>query len=260
MSTPNLIETSTESAARELAHDHARLDEILADVRSMLADGELERAEYVFRDLHEGLLHHIRVEDELLFPLLEKHAMLQPAAQVMRQEHRRIVAILATLEDALAGEHAAEAKELARATRGRAGVRTTTKRSACSIRAWIGCSTPASAPRSPTSSRAADRAVDAGTARFDAQFARFACPGPLDEWSGACSGLAACEARRESCSSWPRSPDARAPKARPVRRARAARAAKAAQTDRPGPDGDAGVPGARVRAAARGSTPARPRG
>jgi regulator of cell morphogenesis and NO signaling len=110
MSTPNRIETPIESAARELAHDHARLDEILDDVRSMLADGELERAEYVFRDLHEGLLRHIRVEDTLLFPLLEKHPMLQPAAQVMRQEHRRIEGILAALEDALAEERAAEAK------------------------------------------------------------------------------------------------------------------------------------------------------
>jgi hemerythrin-like domain-containing protein len=110
MTTEQIIATHFESAARELQRDHARLDELLDDVRSMIGDGELERAEYVFRELYDGLVRHIRAEDTILFPQLEKHPLLQAPAMVMRGEHRRIVALLGALKDALEHERGREAQ------------------------------------------------------------------------------------------------------------------------------------------------------
>ena len=53
-----------------LTADHRRLDKIIADVCRSVEEGELERAEHTYQEYMEGLLRHIRVEEDLLFVAL----------------------------------------------------------------------------------------------------------------------------------------------------------------------------------------------
>jgi iron-sulfur cluster repair protein YtfE (RIC family) len=86
-----------------LSWDHDRLDGILADVTRMVDDGELERAEHTYSDFREGLQRHIRIEEEILFPLFEQRTgMVRGPTEVMRQEHRVIKEAMDLMAEALA--------------------------------------------------------------------------------------------------------------------------------------------------------------
>jgi hemerythrin-like domain-containing protein len=90
-----------EGITQNMQQDHHRIDGIAADLGAMIEDGEMERADYAFADLDEGLRRHIRIEEELLFPVIEaKTGMLGPT-RVMRIEHQRIAARLDELKEAL---------------------------------------------------------------------------------------------------------------------------------------------------------------
>ncbi|HZS42133.1 MAG TPA: hemerythrin domain-containing protein [Polyangia bacterium] len=110
MHTHARFDPATGGAGADLTRDHARLDGILDDVRSLLADDEVERAEYVYRDFFEGLLRHVRVEEQILFPALDRHALLQAPTAAMRAEHRRIVSLAGGLKRALENERTAQAR------------------------------------------------------------------------------------------------------------------------------------------------------
>lgn len=84
-----------------LSDDHQRLDRVIADLCAMVEDGEMERAEYSFRDLDAQLRRHIRVEEELLFPVFDLRAGMIGPTQVMRHEHRDIESLLEELAQAL---------------------------------------------------------------------------------------------------------------------------------------------------------------
>jgi hemerythrin-like domain-containing protein len=107
------------SIAAAMADEHVRLDAILRDVCRMVAEGELERADYVFGDFFEGLLAHIAAEEVMLFPLFETATgRLRGPTEAMRCEHDEIRVALAKMRRALdqldAKSFAAAQNELAR--------------------------------------------------------------------------------------------------------------------------------------------------
>ena len=90
-----------ETFSELLESDHRRLDAIAGDLYAMIEDGELERAEGAFADLDEGLRRHIRVEEEVLFPLFDQRTLMIGPSRVMRHEHRAIERMLSDLGRAL---------------------------------------------------------------------------------------------------------------------------------------------------------------
>jgi hemerythrin-like domain-containing protein len=67
----------------------------------MVGDGELERAEDTLREFIDGLLHHIDIEERILFPLFEQRTGVDGPTRVMRAEHRRITLALTAMRAAL---------------------------------------------------------------------------------------------------------------------------------------------------------------
>lgn len=98
-----------ESPAREvseyMAWDHDRLDALLAEACDALAGGKVDGARCIFGEFRTGLLRHIRMEEEILFPAFDRAAGMGeggPTA-VMRMEHREIQRILEAMGLHLAG-------------------------------------------------------------------------------------------------------------------------------------------------------------
>jgi iron-sulfur cluster repair protein YtfE (RIC family) len=73
------------------AHDHDRLDELLATYRR-LKDTEFAKAKQAFREFKFGLQRHIIWEETVLFPLFEEKIGMRDHGPtvVMRAEHREI--------------------------------------------------------------------------------------------------------------------------------------------------------------------------
>jgi iron-sulfur cluster repair protein YtfE (RIC family) len=98
-----------ETMADYLAWDHAQLDALLSDATLAVSDGEIERAEDVVRELRIRFLRHIRLEEQLVFPLLEGGATPVGGGPTagMRHEHVRLQGELGDLADARARGDAA---------------------------------------------------------------------------------------------------------------------------------------------------------
>ena len=79
-----------------LAWDHDRLDGLLAQTRDTVARGAADEARRLFGEFRTGLLRHIRMEEEVLFPAFEQVTGMSGAGPtvVMRMEHREIQGIL----------------------------------------------------------------------------------------------------------------------------------------------------------------------
>ena len=91
------------SAAAYLGWDHDRLDSLLATHAEDLRSGRMDEAAQRFREFSAGLRHHIRMEEEVLFPAFEKAVPdggCGPTT-VMRREHRMIEAQLDRMAAAL---------------------------------------------------------------------------------------------------------------------------------------------------------------
>jgi hypothetical protein len=54
-----------------LSAEHDSLDAILEDVAYMVEEGEWERAEYIFTDYLESLEHMLRLEEDVVLPLVQ---------------------------------------------------------------------------------------------------------------------------------------------------------------------------------------------
>ena len=82
--------------------DHQRLDAIFTDFQQNKQDSE--RAIELFTQFKTGLFQHIKWEEELLFPSVEKAAGFPPNAgptAVMRMEHTQIKDCLMLIEKQL---------------------------------------------------------------------------------------------------------------------------------------------------------------
>jgi hemerythrin-like domain-containing protein len=84
----------SESVNESLTADHVRLDRCFATARQLAAAGRSAEASVTFEAFASGLRHHIQVEDELLFPVLESRLGLVGPTHVMRHEHRLIENLL----------------------------------------------------------------------------------------------------------------------------------------------------------------------
>jgi hemerythrin-like domain-containing protein len=78
------------------------LDAIFKDVSRMVEDGEMERADHTYEEFDGGLRRHIRIEEEMLFPVFEqKTGNRQGPTMVMRSEHVEIRESLEQMRTAL---------------------------------------------------------------------------------------------------------------------------------------------------------------
>jgi hemerythrin-like domain-containing protein len=98
-----------DSITRYLSWDHDRLDGILSEATRHVEQGDLGQARSLFVSFEEGLRRHIRIEEELLFPLFESRTgMRNGPTAVMRAEHRLIEAELARMRQGLDAGDASE--------------------------------------------------------------------------------------------------------------------------------------------------------
>ena len=89
-----------------LVHDHRRLEELRDRAGRALRTGNSGEAAGVFAQFDKGLRHHIRVEEELLFPALEREGGLRRdfgPTGVMIAEHRTIEGLLERLAREFSG-------------------------------------------------------------------------------------------------------------------------------------------------------------
>jgi iron-sulfur cluster repair protein YtfE (RIC family) len=94
------------SIPQAFADDHERMRAILKRAATACRDSAQRDARVAFRAFAADLRRHIRVEDEVLFPVFEVHTGLRdrgPTA-VMRHEHRAIEARLDRIDAALAND------------------------------------------------------------------------------------------------------------------------------------------------------------
>jgi iron-sulfur cluster repair protein YtfE (RIC family) len=88
IATPSNVQTS-------FADDHDRLDELFVQFQKTKRS-DYARAKEFFKEFKFGLQRHIVWEESILFPLFEKKTGMYHTGptEVMRQEHRRIGALL----------------------------------------------------------------------------------------------------------------------------------------------------------------------
>jgi hemerythrin-like domain-containing protein len=97
--------------------DHRRLEELRERAGSALAAGRPQEAGDAFAEFDRGLRHHISVEEELLFPALERDGGLRREfgpTGVMISEHRAIESLLDQLGRIFSGGTDAQADGAAR--------------------------------------------------------------------------------------------------------------------------------------------------
>jgi hemerythrin-like domain-containing protein len=104
-----LVQTSAPRAGSITAYlsaDHRRLDERFAEVRALVSRGGWDDARVVLADFIDGLRRHIRLEEEVVFPLFAERARILGPLKVMHVEHRQIEELLGELDRALASRQA----------------------------------------------------------------------------------------------------------------------------------------------------------
>lgn len=78
-----------------LVHDHRRYDQALDRAEAAAEDGDWKEALNLFRELLEDLRHHMALEDEVVYPLLEKETG-DPYGEIagLREEHANLERLL----------------------------------------------------------------------------------------------------------------------------------------------------------------------
>ena len=85
-----IVEGGFESVTSYLAWDHDRLDEALRSVSAAVRNGRFEEASARYDRFESGLRRHLRVEEELIFPVFEARSGMAGPTDVMRDEHRHV--------------------------------------------------------------------------------------------------------------------------------------------------------------------------
>lgn len=101
------IERRASAASRDvselLGRDHDRLDAILETTKALAAKGDAAGARASFAEFAAGLVHHIQMEENVLFPAFEEvTGFREGPTVVMRTEHRMIGRVLEEGKAALA--------------------------------------------------------------------------------------------------------------------------------------------------------------
>ena len=91
MDAPEVVESRFESVTAYLGWDHDRLDETLCSVSSAVESGDFAGAAARYEEFELGLLRHVRIEEELLFPVFEaRSGFMNGPTAVMRDEHQQV--------------------------------------------------------------------------------------------------------------------------------------------------------------------------
>jgi len=107
MEAPAVVTSGFDSVTGFLGRDHDHLDEVLCLVSSAVENGRMTVAAARYEEFEAGLLGHIRIEEELLFPVFEAcSGMMSGPTDVMREEHVQVRKALALLRGALQGHDA----------------------------------------------------------------------------------------------------------------------------------------------------------
>ncbi len=86
-----------------LTWDHGRLDASLAEVARLVCDGKAAEARAAYPAYEAGLLRHLRIEEELLFPVFDaRSGFVGGPTAAMRSEHREIRRAAVLVREALA--------------------------------------------------------------------------------------------------------------------------------------------------------------
>jgi iron-sulfur cluster repair protein YtfE (RIC family) len=80
-----------------LAGDHRRLDSLLAGARAATRASDWPELEVELRGFIDGLRRHIRLEEEIVFPVFAKRTGIVGPLRVMEEEHRVLEGLLAQI-------------------------------------------------------------------------------------------------------------------------------------------------------------------
>jgi len=107
-------ETQPTDVVDLLTRDHRRVDELLAKALRRINAADVAGARPLLAAFSAGLRRHIRVENEILAPMLPQPVAMDGTshAAVMLREHDEILAQLAEVEEGLAFDAAPEAWEI----------------------------------------------------------------------------------------------------------------------------------------------------
>ena len=96
-------EATGRSVYEYLQWDHARLDTLMEETLSLSRAGKGVAAASMFAEFRTGLLRHIRMEEEVLFPAFEEVTGFGDAGptRVMRIEHMEIQGLIGSIVNAL---------------------------------------------------------------------------------------------------------------------------------------------------------------
>ncbi len=104
--------TVLDSVTAYLSDDHDRLGALLTKIMSLAERNTFAEAARLFAEFESGLDRHIRIEEELLFPVFEVRSGLSSGpTTVMRLEHREIRRSVALLGAGLARQDAPQCRE-----------------------------------------------------------------------------------------------------------------------------------------------------
>lgn len=102
MTASPLRRPSFDSATTYLTWDHDRLNALLDDTTLKVDGGEPAEAARVFREFDRELGRHIRLEEEILFPLFEaRSGVVSGPTAVLRGEHEEILRAVEVMREAL---------------------------------------------------------------------------------------------------------------------------------------------------------------
>jgi iron-sulfur cluster repair protein YtfE (RIC family) len=96
------VDRGFEGVTGYLACDHHRLDEALRSVSSAVTSGRFVEAATGYERFESDLLRHLRVEEELIFPVFEaRSGLMNGPTDTMRNEHRQVRLALALMRRGL---------------------------------------------------------------------------------------------------------------------------------------------------------------
>jgi len=96
------VERGFDSVTGYLACDHHRLDEALRSVSTAVTGGRFAEAAAGYEQFELDLLRHLRVEEELIFPVFEaRSGLVTGPTDTMRNEHRQVRMALALMRRGL---------------------------------------------------------------------------------------------------------------------------------------------------------------
>lgn len=99
--------TTFDTISDYFSWDHDRLDALLQSASNFVKDGTWVHAWRVYAEFERGLDRHIRLEEEILFPVFEARTGNTGPTTVMREEHKVIRGVLAVLAAAVGRADAA---------------------------------------------------------------------------------------------------------------------------------------------------------